>query len=1366
VSPRRRRRRPGGVSEEIRRRHAWLELLQTSGPFLTLPVVHRAFPDGLAPVPQNQRARVRAMVAEMLDDGGATRHAVIEGMLRGVLDWQQHLRIDTELPDSLAEVVAEHGIIIRPDFGFYTDKDDDGEDDDSNNAPEDDDEEDQDADDDAPSAEEAGIPAAGRGPWKLLGCYLPWGSHPLARTTTGGWTASGAERLAVLLRARDVPIGVVTDGRWWTIVWAPRGGTTGAAVWDASLFPEDTAWLRALVALLSRSRFLGAAPADRLPALLAESLQRQEEVTETLGRQVRDAVEMLTGTLDRLDRESGGQLLDGVGDEDLYGGVLTVMMRVVFLLFAEERRLLPSDDDVYDTGYSAGHLVDQLAQRANLEGEQTLEHRTGAWHRLLALTRAVYAGVAHEDLRLPAYGGGLFDPDRYSWLEGRREGESAAAARPPAVDDRTVLRMLRAVQYVQIGGERRRLTFRALDVEQIGYVYEGLLELEARTATDVVLGLARPSAWPRVKHDCEVTLTEAAAQQADGSLSGWLAERTGWSAPRVRAALDDPGNLEGRATVGRVVGADSALIEAITPLAGVLRHDERGLPAITLPGGRYIARSSRRAATGTHYTPRSLAEEVAIGALQPLVYRPGPLETADEAAWQPRPSSEILQLKVADIAMGSGAFLVAACRYLADKLVEAWQAEGRADALASKQHREGYRIGADAEAEQIQLDARRLIAEHCLYGVDINPLAVEMAKLSLWLITMDRERPFGFLDDRLVAGDSLLGLASIEQLEELHAEPAAGRRLHAGTLDFTDGWRSRLQQAADLRRRITAAPVVTIRDVEHKARLLTEASQLVRTLGAAADAVTATGLEAAKLHGKKCDAAFIALEIKVAKAVDTGWDSLSTWADGILQAGRPENTVPRVPLHWPLAFPEVFADAMQPGFDAIIGNPPFLGGQKLSGTFGDDYLAWMQRWDGHDVKGSADLAARFVLRAERLLGSRGQIGFVTVNTLVEGATLRVGLEQATGRGLAIRRGRSPHPWPTASANLQIVETWASRAPLGKAAIYWLDGDEVPAIGPDLQPHGRIRGRPARLRQNDGIAFQGSNILGLGFTLTFEQAQELIANDRRNAEVVQPYVIGRDLNQRPDCSASRWVINFRDWPLERAEEYPDCMDIVRRLVKPERDRNRDRQRREIWWRFTRPAPELYEAIGELDHVLAISLVSNAVMPVRVLIGQVFSHACGVFALGGFASLAVLSSNVHSVWTIRYTSTMRTDIRYAPSDVFLTLPQPEPTLELAEVGEELDSARRELMLSRSWGLTTTYNHVHDPDCHEAPVSNLRDLHVAIDEAVMRSYGWADLDLKIGHHPTKIGVRWTVSKEARFELLDRLLEENQRRYQEENP
>ena len=916
--------------------------------------------------------------------------------------------------------------------------------------------------------------------------------------------------------------------------------------------------------------------------------------------------------------------------------------------------------------------------------------------------------------------------------------------------------MLRAVQYVVIGGERRRLTFRALDVEQIGYVYEGLLELEVRTATETVLGLERPSKWPqRVKKDAEITLADAATLKVKD-----FTDRMGWSAKRVQGALALPSEgSEHVSGLNRAV-TDSELAEQITPFLGLLRFDELGLPALTLSGGRYVTRSHRRAATGTHYTPRSLAEEVAEGALQPLVYRPGPLETSDSTQWRIRPSSQIKELKVADVAMGSGAFLVAACRYLADHLIEAWLAEGDAEALAMDLHRTVGSVGADAEADQLLLKARREITEHCLYGVDINPLAVEMAKLSLWLITMDRERPFGFLDDRLKAGDSLLGLASIEQLEALHVDAKEGRRLHHGTLDFAEGWRAKLADAADLRRRITATQGVTIRDIEHKARLNTQAESLSGEITTVANAITATGVAAAKLKGRKLDEAFLGLYVTVSND-DT--EKLTALVAKNLQDPRPTGTVEREPFHWPLAFPELFADTPNPGFDAIIGNPPFRGGKKISGTYGDDYLAWLQRWDGNNVKGNVDLAARFLLRDERLLCNRGQLGLVTTNTLIEGDTFEVGMEQV---GLTVRSGRSSHPWPTKSASLQIIEVWASRIKPSRTAAYLLDGEEVPAIGPDLEPYGRVRGRPQRLRENEGVVFQGSVVLGVGFTLLREQADELIVHDSRNANVLQPYVSGKDLNQRPDCSASRWIINFQDWELDRAEEYPDCLEVIRRLVKPERDLKKRKNYRELWWRYAERGPGLYEAISRLNQVLAISLTSNAVMPVRSHVGQVFANSCGVFTLEDFASQAILSSSIHSTWVIRYTSTMRTDIRYAPSDVFLTLPRPQSTPELEALGRQLDETRRELMLSRAWGLTKTYNRVHDPDIHEPAIQELRDIHVAVDEAVMRAYGWGDLDLKVGHHPTKIGIRWTVSKEARFELLDRLLEENQRRYALENP
>ena len=1314
--------------------HSWLELLQTSGPFLTLPVLKRVFGETVPPIPTRMRALIRVAADAMMLSRGETRAEFIALMLTQAFDWGE--RLTEGLPEALTERVEEHGELIRADFAFEVTP--------------------VEGDDEADDA-----------PYRLFGNVIPWGNHPLSRTTAGSWTASAAERLAVLLRARNVPIGLVTDGRWWAIVWARRGEAMGVAVWDASLFSEEPESLAALVALLGRARFLGVADADRLPELLVESSERQEDITDQLGFQVRDAVELLIGTLDRLDAESGGAVLAGVNDDELYSGAVTMMMRIIFILFAEERRLLPVDHAIYDDGYSVGSLEAELSEQAALYGEQTLEHRTGAWHRLLATSRAIHSGVAHEDLRLPAYGGTLFDPDQHPWLEGRSTGIGSQSSRPPAIDDRTVRRMLRAVQYVELGTGRdrelRRLTFRALGVEQIGYVYEGLLEMEVRTADEIVVHLERPRDWPRPELECDIRLNEVHSWVDDSpsTLAAQVKKRTGWTVSKVEKQLRD---VVDESVLRKILGEYDEGLDVLQQIAPAVRRDDRELPIITLPGRRYLAKSTRRASTGTHYTPPQLAERIVAGALEPLVYRPGPLETADRNRWVLRPSEDIRHLRIADIAMGSGAFLVAACRYLADRMLEARSAEGEEQALREIQRvTKGF---ADAEVPSVLLAARRDIADQCLYGVDINPLAVEMAKLSLWLLTMDPQRPFGFLDDRLVLGDSLLGLVTAEQLDTLHIDPVAGRRLHESGFDFSDAWHAALGKAADTRRKIAAHTVSSTRDVEFKQDLLAQARKTTAELDVVADYLTGIGISNATASDKKSDTAFIAASIEVGNRLDADLDALNGAANALIQRGKPDGTAARDPLHWPLVFPEVMSDNPDPGFDAIVGNPPFRGGQKLTRILGKDYVAWMQRYDGGRIKGSADLAARFVLRAERLLNARGQLSFIGTNTLVEGDTLQVGLAQAVQRGLTIRKGLTSHKWPTRSANLEIVEFWASKAPIRAHGERVLDDEPVPEIGADLQPVGRVRGPKYPLRENDDLAFQGSNILGVGFTMSYEEAAELKARDPRNAQALALYIIGKDLNQRPDHSASRWIINFHDWPLDRAETFPDLMGIVRRKVKPERDKIPEVRTRENWWLYTRSRPELYAAIANLDYVLAISLVGSALMPVRVPTGPVFSHACAVFALDDFASQAVLSSSIHLSWTIRYTSTMRTDIRYAPTDVFQTLPRPKGTELLHELGERLDTERRELMLRRGWGLTTTYNHVHDPYDHDPAVVNLREIHSAIDFEVLKAYRWSDLDPEIGHHQTKFGTRWTFSASARFELLDRLLEENHRRYElEEN-
>src|SRR5690606_31234178 len=289
------------------------------------------------------------------------------------------------------------------------------------------------------------------------------------------------------------------------------------------------------------------------------------------------------------------------------------------------------------------------------------------------------------------------------------------------------------------------------------------------------------------------------------------------------------------------------------------------------------------------------------------------------------------------------------------------------------------------------------------------------------------------------------------------------------------------------------------------------------------------------------------------------------------------------------------------------------------------------------------------------------------------------------------------------------------------------------------------------------------------------------------EVLFPYLNGEDLNSRPDCSGRRCVINFRDWPIERAREFPEPFAIVEREVKPERASNSDRRRREIWWRFTRRAVEQYDAVENLDQVLVIALVSRLAMPALVPARQVFAHKLAVFATNKCADLALFSSAFHNQWAWKYSSTMKADLNYSPSDVYDTFPQPVRSERMDRAGAELHEVRSKLMLERDLGLTKLYNLVNDPSESDPMIQRIRELHVEIDEAVLEAYAldeerepairdyearkakaplpaWSEVVLDHGFHDHGQGVRWTVGPQARLDILDKLLALNHYRHKEE--
>lgn len=464
------------------------------------------------------------------------------------------------------------------------------------------------------------------------------------------------------------------------------------------------------------------------------------------------------------------------------------------------------------------------------------------------------------------------------------------------------------------------------------------------------------------------------------------------------------------------------------------------------------------------------------------------------------------------------------------------------------------------------------------------------------------------------------------------------------------------------------------------------------------------------------------------------------------------------------------------GFDAFVCNPPFMGGQKITGNLGVDYQNFLVENLARGKRGSADLCSYFFLRAASLLRKGGQFGFLATNTIAQGDTREVGLDQLTANDCVIPRAVPSRPWP-GTASLEVAHVWLRRGQW--TSPFLLDEKSVPGITPFLTETGTVSGPPHRLAANAGKSFQGSNVLGMGFVLKPDEAMHLIERCHRNRDVLFPYLNGEDLNSRPDQSPSRWVINFSNWPLDRdsspdhyegpvAADYPDCLAIVEEKVKPERiSKNKnptDRDRAKHWWRYGRHTPALYQAIAGMERFLIHPLTSKHHTLVFIGSGIVASHMTVVLIFKAWSEYCLLQSEIHWKWALEYGNKLENRPQYTPSDCLETFPFPARMQGLGRVGEAHYQSRQNVMLSRQEGVTSTYNRLHAPEESASDIQRLRDLHVEMDQAVAAAYGWPDLDLGHGFHETKQGNRFTISESARREVLSRLLKLNHERYAEE--
>ena len=529
---------------------------------------------------------------------------------------------------------------------------------------------------------------------------------------------------------------------------------------------------------------------------------------------------------------------------------------------------------------------------------------------------------------------------------------------------------------------------------------------------------------------------------------------------------------------------------------------------------------------------------------------------------------------------------------------------------------------------------------------------------------------------------------------------------------------------------------------------------------------------------------------------------------------------PLVAFHWEIEFPEVF-ERENPGFDALVGNPPFAGKNSVSAANKAAYPAWLKELH-EGSHGIADLVAHFFRRSFSVVRQGGALGLIATNTIAQGETRTTGLQWICKHGGVIYRARTRLNWPGLAAVVVSIVHISKGHTITQTCS--LNGTSANIISAFLFNRGG-HDSPATLRSNQGLSYQGHIIHGLGFTFDDTKSDgqanrlstmaRITRSDPRNSEVIRPFLSGEEVNSSPTHAHHRYVVNFKDYPLRRedmgmswkdadehqrgawrshgvvpidypfpvANDWPQALEVIEAAVRPQREAlppknavNRDASRR--WWRFLAYRQGLQKATGGLDRVLAISRIGNAFAFTFLPTTTVPSDKIIVFPFPQSSPFSVLQSRAHEVWARFLCTTLKDDLQYTPSKCFATFPFPvdyESNSILETAGAAYYNYRATLMVNANEGLTKTYNRFHDPNESSPAIAKLRDLHAAMDRAVLNAYGWQDiptdcqflLDYEIDESEwgtKKKPYRYRWPNEVRDEVLARLLELNAQRAAQE--
>jgi hypothetical protein len=1037
-----------------------------------------------------------------------------------------------------------------------------------------------------------------------------------------------------------------------------------------------------------------------------EALASGSRIRERLSLAVENSIkELANGLLKNPSNELLRQqvLNKEINPKDYYLHTLRLVYRVLFLLVIEERKLIypeRRDEDlnkkrsVYYEFYSVLRLT-KLAEKLLYVDPR----KTDLWQSLIT----TFALFEYEDygkkLGISPLGAGIFAPNALGVLSQQM------------LDNETLLKVLRyLVTFENENGQRVRVNYADLDVEEFGSVYEGLL-------------------------DYDPVISE----------------------------------IGGEPNFGFVEGSD-------------------------------------RSSSGSHYTPEELVRPLIKHSLDYLI---------EDKLKESDPEKGLLSLTICDVACGSGHILLSAARRVGFELAK----------VRSKE---------DQPTPSVLRTAVRDVIRNCIYGVDLNPLAVELCKVALWLEAHEPGSPLNFLDHHIKCGNAIVGLAHADELEKGIASEAF-KTLPGDDKEVASSFKKRNDQEVKLATQLSTFELGKVdnelKDVQSdflKFAQLPESTpeQIAKKEKAYQELTNGKKWWRLKNLADLQVAQFFIPKTFANKEKLTTHSQYKTYLQGtqILDRGASMAiSQEKRFFHWFLEFPEVFQKG---GFDCILGNPPYLGDKKQKKAFGDNFLEYIRA--NYSV-GINDLVVYFFNRIYSIINQKKYFALITTSSISQGDMRSGALDNIQKQKGSIIFAVKSFRWPGV-ANLNVALIVIKKGIASRENIE-LNGGRVDYISSFLSSEVHL-GDPFEIKENTDKMFTGYYFLGDGFLLTNERAKEIIDADKKYKDVILPFINGDDLNDSASQSPSRSIINFYDWSLDElydlslknprgrpyAMDYPICLNILEALVKPERLRFKvdvngndivgdyalDKTYREKWWQFARSRPELRAATINLKFVFATAQTTKYLNFVKLSTSLAVSQTAFVFASDNFSEYSVLQSGMHFEWALKYGNTKGYTFRYAPASTFGTFPFPpclnlQQEQQLATVGNDYHDHRGNFMLAIQLGLTKTYNLFHSNAITGQSINDndkqvislqkhldktvntisfdeamqgilkLRELHVQMDETVLDAYGWNDIALKhdfyeVDYLPENDRIRYTIHLDARKEILKRLLELNHKIHAEE--